>query len=78
MTHRARLIALAASLALIPALVSGCGGEASTASTAATTAGRTPGSRGVISHPASRVPSPPPHSSASGGGVAGCQTAGTR
>jgi len=41
-THRARLIALAASLALIPALVSGCGGEASTASTAATTAGGPP------------------------------------
>lgn len=43
MTHRSRLIALAATLALVPAIVAGCGGDtASTAGSTGTTAGGPP------------------------------------
>ncbi|MBU6363925.1 MAG: ABC transporter substrate-binding protein [Acidobacteria bacterium] len=43
MTHPSRLIALAASLALLPAVLAGCGGDnASTAGSTGTTAGGTP------------------------------------
>ncbi|MFM9018872.1 MAG: ABC transporter substrate-binding protein [Actinomycetota bacterium] len=43
MTHRSRLVALAGALALVPAVVAGCGGDsASTAASTGTTAGGPP------------------------------------